>query len=78
MKSPILHFPYDFRTEYEDEWRFGYSIFDKEHISIYMKDWVKRSRSKIDYYDACESDLNEQRDYDVAWRNVPTHLPSAH
>ncbi len=44
MKSPVLHFPFDFRTEYEDRWRFGYSMFDKDHISIWENGVERKAR----------------------------------
>ena len=45
MKSPVLHF-FDtvFRTEYEDSWRFGYSLFDKEHICIWKNGVMRKAR----------------------------------
>lgn len=48
MKSPVLHFfDIGLRTEYEDAWRFGYSLLDKEHICIW-KNGVKRKARVID------------------------------
>lgn len=53
MKSPVLHF-FDiaFSTEYEDTWRFGYSIFDKEHISI----WKNGIEHKVRVIDVGKKD----------------------
>lgn len=48
MKSPVIKFFIIYPgVDFDDEWRFGYSAFDNEHIIIW-KNGIKRKARVID------------------------------
>ena len=48
MKSPVIKFLLIYPgVDFDDEWCFGYSVFDNEHIAIW-KNGVKRKACVVD------------------------------
>ena len=48
MKSPVIKFFIIYPgVDFDDEWRFGYSVFDNEHIIIW-RNGIKRKARVVD------------------------------